>query len=109
MDEPAVARLEKSVTDFRVEMATAVTSISTKLDSMKDHDFRIRTLEAGQKSINDRMDSDDKIVLVTAKALKDADEARRNTENQSWVTPTRAVMVIGALVGVSSIVIQIVK
>lgn len=105
-DVDATQRLERSVTDFRVEMATAVASIVARLDGMRDHDRRLRELEAGQQAIRQRMEADRGTVAATALALKEADDARRQKDAQPWVTPARMALVLAGVLGVAGYLVQ---
>lgn len=51
----------------------------------------------------DQMQSSAKTVIATAAALKDADEARRNADDQSWSPYARAFAAVAALAAVASI------
>jgi hypothetical protein len=81
-------------------------------EQLRSHDDRLnkingsieRTADALEvqamalQRIADQMEADRKTVVVTAQALKDEGEARRNTAEVRWTPTARAISVMMALV-----------
>jgi hypothetical protein len=62
-------RLERTVTDMRVEVAAGLAGINARLDAQKDHEPRLRAVE---QQLSNQLTRDD-----VAGMLKDAIEAAR--------------------------------
>jgi hypothetical protein len=61
-------------------------------------------LTNGLRQIADQQTERDRTVLTTAKALKDAEEARRDKTEQSWSPFQRLFAVLGALAAVAAVI-----
>jgi hypothetical protein len=67
--------------------------------SMERVATRLGELTLQMQRMADSMEADRATVLTTAKALRDADEARRDKDVQRWSPLARIIAVMGAVAG----------
>jgi len=75
--------------------------------TMKDVATNLAKLNMGVQQIIDSAESDRKTVITTAKALRDAEDARRDKVEAKWTPVQRLVAVLGAMGACSGIVVAI--
>jgi len=79
---------------------------SAKIDNIGK---MLSDVSEGQRSIRQSLAAADVARVDTAKALKDADEARRTRDDLPWVTPSRVLLIITGAVAVLSVITQLVS
>lgn len=75
--------------------------------SMKDVAANLAKNNLLMQRIIDSAAADRATVLTTAKALKDADDARRDKGEQKWTPIQRLALVLGALAAVAGVTITL--
>ena len=75
--------------------------INGSMDRVADE---LRELRLQVQRLGDAMTADRATVVTTAAALKDADDARRDQNNQHWTPFQRGIAVIGAIGVIATIV-----
>lgn len=58
--------------------------------------------------LSDQAKADAKTLIITAVALKDADQARRDAEQDKWTPVQKAIAVVGVLAVVAGVVVAVI-
>jgi hypothetical protein len=86
------------------EHGTHLAKINGSIDRFADEVVKL-TLEI--QRLADSAEADRKTVLTTAKALKDADDARRDKGQQHWTPVQRLLAVLAGLGGLIAVIAEI--
>ena len=75
--------------------------------TVKEHGEEISALKMFTQRLSDDAKASRETALSLAKALKEADEARRDKSEQSWTPFQRSIAIISAVTAVTAIVISL--